>query len=129
MKSIFEGYQAKKKKEFQRFIKLSSNYYLYYIDDYVDLFLIHFKERYQEFFGLLCSFLKRRKIYFQITCDVEKIVKERYNRGTYLYFKPKMRDNFYRMSGVEFEDFLSVFLLFTVIVLRRPLRVMILVLI
>jgi len=103
MNNIILEYQNQKRKKFQRYYILFPRNDLYSLEDYIDLYLIYFGDFY--------ILLKKRKISFGLTCQLERIIQYRLMNGVYKNFQLGRRSELDQMDGVQFEVFLSKFFL------------------
>jgi len=110
MQNIKE-YQIQKRKEFQGYYKLFPRDDLHSLEDYIDLYLIYFGPRYRDYLHDFYVLLKKRKISFGPTCQLEEIILYRLMNGVYKNFQLGRRSELDQMDGVQFEVFLSKFFL------------------
>ena len=109
MMQNIKKYQIQKRKDFQGYYKLFPQDRLYYLEEYIDLYLIYFGPRYRKYLYDFCLLLKNRGIPFTTSCQVEEIIWDRLIKGDYKNFKPKRKGDLDQMNGIQFEVFLSKF--------------------
>ncbi len=111
MKNIILEYQSQKRKKFQKYHILFPRDDLHSLEDYIDLYLIYFGPCYRDNLYDFYILLKKRKISFGTSCQLEEIIWYRLRNGVYKNFQLGRRSELDNMRGVQFEVFLLKFFL------------------